>query len=325
MDIQRVQTVMLKRAATVAANGYTYPSPEQLMIMQAQASATPEVLETFRREFNIDPSVPDETVKRQYIMRYMNSISQNRDYNSYAKQRAQSAARQARLGTGEVGLPPDVVAAQDWMATHPPSPYRQKFERDPKPSNYSVNSLPDMRHLINVAESDPRISGFNAQDIHGLENGYFGGDAIAHGSYITGGVIPLAATAFNPAIAPVTVPIMGATGAALPGVAIWTKRNNMAQNNLRDAYRRSVYTQRSNLQARDQQYTPWQKQFYESKGWQQRPTGQVHPATGQPVYEWFDPKATQKRPQMAPTPTMRQPQMRTGTAGFRSRVATGSW
>ena len=63
-----------------------------------------------------------------------------------------------------------------------------------------------------------------------------------------------------------------------------------------DAYAKHVSdsadTQRATLRFGDTVVDPWRRLFYTSKGWKQRPTGQTHPATGKPVYEWYDPKTS---------------------------------
>lgn len=117
---------------------------------------------------------------------------------------------------------------------------------------------------------------------------------IAPGGMTGGGISYLTAGVGGTALRLAGANILGSAPAALgtmaagivPAAASNLAKSELARRQAEAADRRSVAKQQDTLNFYDKTYAPWQKQYYEAKGYEQVPTGQVHPATGKPVFNW---------------------------------------
>ena len=140
MNLQRVQTAMIKRAGVLAdigsagltaANGLTgdvasmFKSPPRTatsdqindaVLNYVRNNTSPETLADFRRNFNIAPEVDDATVLNYWADRYKNRMQPQ--YDNYFKR---SRPGDARNFDNRIN---------NWVKQNPMMPYRYNFEKD---------------------------------------------------------------------------------------------------------------------------------------------------------------------------------------------------
>lgn len=140
MNLQRVQTAMVKKAGVLAdmgnagftaanwlANGVasTFKSPPRtatpdqindVVMNYVRKNTPPETLADFRRNFNIAPDVDDATVMNYWADRYKNRMQPQ--YDNFFKH---SIPGDARHFDNRI---------DNWVKQNPMMPYRYRFEKD---------------------------------------------------------------------------------------------------------------------------------------------------------------------------------------------------
>ena len=107
-----------------------------------------------------------------------------------------------------------------------------------------------------------------------------------HLGALAGGVIGgLGALATGGWSSPYLIPAGAAAGTGLITGTIDAVQHATTDEKIRN----SVAQQKKTLDAYDNDYKPWQADFYRDKGYVQKPTGQLHPDTGEPVMQWAPP------------------------------------